>query len=309
MVSAETSAETPERNNLPPGAAGPGSMLRSAREARDMTQQDVCDSLNLLVRVVNDIETDNYLRLPPATFTRGYLRAYAKLLEIDSQNIVAAFDAAIASNPMPAAPQPLNGMQKHAGGIAELMQKQPGTVLTGAVALVICSVLIVLWAVWPDGNAETVANSLPPFPQGGEAVAAPTADTAATSVAPSDAQTLAATPLPDARQTTAETATEVASPDVRAPGDTISARRITASGEDQLAFAFSDDSWVEVKDRQGRGIYSDLSRAGESLALVGQAPFVIVLGNAPAVTLSFNGERVALSPHTRNNVATLALGQ
>jgi cytoskeleton protein RodZ len=86
-------------------------------------------------------------------------------------------------------------------------------------------------------------------------------------------------------------------------------RRITETGDDRLAFAFTQDCWVEVKDRQGRSIYSDLSRSGDSLELVGQAPFMIMLGYAPGVTLSFNGERVTLTPHTRNNVATLALGQ
>ena len=63
---------------------GIGQKLKETREARDLTQQDVCDSLNLLVRVVDDMETENWTRLPPAAFTRGYLRSYAKLLGIDS---------------------------------------------------------------------------------------------------------------------------------------------------------------------------------------------------------------------------------
>jgi cytoskeleton protein RodZ len=66
---------------------------------------------------------------------------------------------------------------------------------------------------------------------------------------------------------------------------------------------------VEIKDAQGNSIYSDLSKSGDSLELVGRPPFHILLGNAPAVRLAFNGERVALSPHTRNNVGTLVLGQ
>jgi len=42
---------------------------------------------------------------------------------------------------------------------------------------------------------------------------------------------------------------------------------------------------------------------------VGQAPFRVLLGYAPGVQMSFNGETVVLAPHTRNNVATLVLGQ
>ncbi len=40
-------------------------------------------------------------------------------------------------------------------------------------------------------------------------------------------------------------------------------------------------------------LYSDLSKSGDTLELVGRPPFHILLGNAPAVTLAFNGERVA----------------
>ena len=87
------------------------------------------------------------------------------------------------------------------------------------------------------------------------------------------------------------------------------AHRITSDGNDRLKFAFTDECWVEIKDAQGSSIYSDLSESGDSLELVGKPPFHILLGNAPAVTLAFNGERVALSPHTRNNVGTLVLGQ
>ena len=87
------------------------------------------------------------------------------------------------------------------------------------------------------------------------------------------------------------------------------ARRITASGQDRLAFTFSDDCWVEVRDTAGRTLYSDLNRADSALTLVGQGPFRILLGYAPGVQLRFNGEAVPLAPHTRDNVATLVLGQ
>jgi cytoskeleton protein RodZ len=93
------------------------------------------------------------------------------------------------------------------------------------------------------------------------------------------------------------------------PADAGGARRLTESGDDELSFAFTEDCWVEVKNGLGRNLYSDLSRAGTSLALVGEGPFRILLGYAPGATLTFNGEQVALAPHTRNNVASLVLGQ
>ena len=67
---------------------GPGAIVRAQRELRGLTQQDIADTLNLGARVVEDMETENWARLPAPAFTRGYLRAYAKLLDIDPDAVV-----------------------------------------------------------------------------------------------------------------------------------------------------------------------------------------------------------------------------
>jgi cytoskeleton protein RodZ len=85
--------------------------------------------------------------------------------------------------------------------------------------------------------------------------------------------------------------------------------RLTPAGDQRLRLDFSADSWVEIRDAGGAVVYSNLNKAGTQLELVGQGPFRILLGYAPGVTLAFEGEPVALAPHTRNNVATLVLGQ
>jgi len=317
-------------NDAQPNGVGPGALLKTAREARDMTQQDISDTLNLMVRVIADIEAERWSQLPPAAFSRGYLRAYAKLLELDPEAIVRAFDAAVGHTRSGQDAVRLNAMPPARGGVAELMQKQPGTVLTGAVALVICSVLVVLWAVWPDvsGKLETKRPAInkpavevastsgsdsatTPEPAMGALRPALAQPVAAHSVATNPGLPGAASPPAMASAATAPAPTQrgVVEQAPKPAGEAGAPRRITETGDDRLAFAFTQDCWVEVKDRQGRSIYSDLSRSGESLELVGQAPFMIMLGYAPAVTLSFNGERVTLTPHTRNNVATLALGQ
>jgi cytoskeleton protein RodZ len=313
-------------NEAQPNGVGPGPLLKKAREARDMTQQDVSDSLNLMVRVIDDIESERWTQLPPPAFSRGYLRAYAKLLALDPDTIVKSFDAGVGHAGTSQDPVRMNAMPPAKGGVAELMQKQPGTVLTGAVALVICGVVVVLWAVWPDVSGKLESHRKGATKQPVDAVsqtgpkaglesatrAIPDAaiDKAATQSAPPTTSTNSKAPgtaqMSAAPAPTEHGAVEQAAKLAAEPGGH---HRITEVGDDRLAFTFTQDCWVEVKDRQGRNIYSDLSRSGESLELVGQAPFMIMLGYAPGVTLSFNGERVTLTPHTRNNVAMLALGQ
>lgn len=293
-------------------AAGPGAIVRARREARGLTRQDIADSLNLGQRVIEDIETENWARLPTPAFTRGYLRAYAKLLDIDPDEVASAFEAALGRGEVRRVD--VSPIQRKQGrGVADLAQKHPGAVLTSAVGAVICAVLIVLWAVWPTST---------------QSVAAPVAAVDAVAPRPLTTAAAAAEPAQESDQTNdvVAPAAVVATANVPATSDAPAApsakplpaplssdapgvRRISASGNDRLTFSFTQDCWVEIKDAQGGSLYSNLSKAGDTLELVGQAPFHILLGNAPAVTLAFNDERVALSPHTRNNVGTLVLGQ
>ena len=92
-------------------------------------------------------------------------------------------------------------------------------------------------------------------------------------------------------------------------GDLFRVRRITPFGDDELWFEFAEECWVEVFDTEEQPLYQDLLRRRQTLRLIGGGPFQIRLGYAPGVTLEYNGERVPLAPHTRNNVASLVVGQ
>ena len=86
-------------------------------------------------------------------------------------------------------------------------------------------------------------------------------------------------------------------------------QRITPTGDEELWFEFSEDCWVEVQGGEEQLLYNYLHRQGDTLNLVGQGPFRILLGYSPGVQLVYNGERVPLTPHSRNGVASLVLGQ
>jgi cytoskeleton protein RodZ len=66
--------------------------LRLAREKRDWSQAEVARKLNLTVSSLNHVETGAFDKLPGHTFARGYIRAYAKLMELDQAALVEAFD-------------------------------------------------------------------------------------------------------------------------------------------------------------------------------------------------------------------------
>jgi len=70
----------------------PGDTLRQARESRDWSQAEVARKLNLTVSSLNNLEAGAFDKLPGHTFARGYIRAYAKLLDMDQAPLVQAFD-------------------------------------------------------------------------------------------------------------------------------------------------------------------------------------------------------------------------
>lgn len=71
---------------------GPGSHLKTAREARRMTIDEVANRLRLTKNMVMDIEADNYNSRLAFTFIKGYLRAYARLVHVPPEVVLKAFE-------------------------------------------------------------------------------------------------------------------------------------------------------------------------------------------------------------------------
>lgn len=326
-------------------AAGAGSKLRAAREGMEASPGEVADALNLPVKVIEALESDDYQGLPPTVFTRGYLRSYARLLELDPGEMLALYPDA----------QENAEVSEPVGRSASLLD-QPGVKFIGiAAALVVLLVLLLVWLFSgageddaASGKAEVGGKAEVTSQPGLEEAASPdqtsAAETAplgqplaqpargeidlgtvrardveevnetvvAESIDRSQARALdpPAADRPSDRFATDQLGASTEKPDLLVSGPAShGSRRITEFGDDVLQFTFVDECWVEVKSTAGDNLYSDLSRAGATLTLEGRGPFRILLGYAPGVTLTFNGERVTLAPHTRNNVATLVLGQ
>lgn len=78
-------------------------------------------------------------------------------------------------------------------------------------------------------------------------------------------------------------------------------------GSSVLSFVCQGESWVEVVDGRGKALVSRRFSAGETGEVVGRAPFSIVIGNAPQVKMTYNGNEFDLKPHTRVAVARVTL--
>jgi cytoskeleton protein RodZ len=79
------------------------------------------------------------------------------------------------------------------------------------------------------------------------------------------------------------------------------------AGIAEVQMVFEAQSWVEVRDRDDRIVFSQLNPAGAVQNVQGQAPLNVVIGNASGVRVTYNGKLVDLAPHTRVEVARLTL--
>jgi len=165
---------------------GPGQVLRAERESLGVTTRDVAETLNLSITMVEAIEADDYERMPAAVFARGYIRAYARLLDLDPEPIVARYPEVAAAR----------DAQQHgeSAAVGERLRRHPQLVVAGLVLLaLLLMVLVGVW-LWPADEparsggvaaGESVApddtSGLPPAAMVEEA---PVAEPEAVDVAP-----------------------------------------------------------------------------------------------------------------------------
>ena len=84
------SSECAASRRRPATASGiPGKALAAQREAMGWTVEQVADQLKLAVRQVVALEAGDYAALPGPAVTRGFVRAYAKLVKLDPAPLVA----------------------------------------------------------------------------------------------------------------------------------------------------------------------------------------------------------------------------
>lgn len=267
-------AEMPPHSEDPPPL--PGRFLREAREAKNLSVFEVAQSLKFGARQIEALEADDYAALPPgATFQRGFVRGYSKLLKIDPEPLLAMLDAQV-----PAAPPDVRAPQNMGAaampGIAGRRSSRP--MLLGSAVFAVLAGALAAWHYLGRGPMES----------------APAKPAPATAAAP--AEGTAVNP-PDIRVEQA--------PAPGTPGQAPAAA--TPADMHQLVFVFQDKSWVEVTDATQKVIFSAESPAGTRQAVTGKPPFQIVIGNAAKVELQYDDRQIDLKPYTRAEVARLTL--
>ncbi len=69
-----------------------GARLAQARAERGLSVVDAAGKLRIAPRQIEALEADDYARLPGHTIARGFVRNYARLLQLDAESVLAAFE-------------------------------------------------------------------------------------------------------------------------------------------------------------------------------------------------------------------------
>lgn len=85
-----------------------GAELRAAREAKGLTLATLAQRTRVQPRILEAIEANNLAVIPPKPFGRGFVRSYAKEVDLDPANVVHNYFAQFP----PAAPAPAREVER-----------------------------------------------------------------------------------------------------------------------------------------------------------------------------------------------------
>lgn len=280
---------TPE--SVTPAPVSVGAQLRAARERLGLSVDDVVAQIKLAPRQVMALEQDDFSHLPETAFLRGFVRSYARLLQLDALPLLDA---------LPGAPKPVEAARIEAALPSERTVRQQNIKLLSAALAV--AVGIAVFAVWQSNAPPEVpvtdkqddallTQSLPIPPQAEVLSASAVSEVAAASA-------VSAVPAPSA--VAAAPAASVAPVTTVAP-----VAPAAASSAVALRLVFDKEAWAEIKDKNGKSLSNQLNHAGTEVRVEGEAPFSLVVGHASAVHLFAREKPVAMTPNAYSDVARL----
>lgn len=302
-------SSTGQDENAVAASSSLGSILREAREQLGLSVADVAGQIKFAPRQIEALEADDFQHLPEMAFVRGFVRSYARILQLEPQSLLAHL-------PQPEFVVPaLKSDSVEAPFPSARSAYQQNVIWLGA-ALVL-AVLATIFAVWhyttPQVQVEAVQAEMEAetkAPSETEMQPAPVSAAAENGLAlPPASAVLPVSPAAPILQAPAAPKASVDQPAQQAPLANPVTPPGTTAPTGALRLQFDDESWVEVRDKDGRMLSSQINPRGSELQLDGQAPLSLVIGRASTVQLHYRGKQVDLKPYisAAGDVARLTL--
>lgn len=247
-----------------------GERLKREREKRGMTLEEVSGVTKISARNLKALELEKFDQLPGGIFNRGFVRAYAKHLGLDEEQVVADYlEAAGESLPSrgPEIPADQNPEATEQRGMSAQV---PWGSLAGL--LVLATLLLAVWVHYSHRKA----------PQDG------TGEIKSTSETPNVS---ASGPASDAR------------PDAATANAHKAELAASAKAGFDISLQARDEVWVALAVDGKPSAESTLLK-GQSMTVHASNQVTLKIGNVAGLDVSFNGERVPVGG-TEGEVRTL----
>lgn len=285
-----STADTPVDTN-----SAPGERLRLAREQAGLSIADVASRLRLRSSVIEAMERDDLESLGAPVFARGYVDGYVRLLELPPE-LVEEF---LPRDQIMSAVPPLHS-NNQASRNRQLMDRfARRLVYVALTASIVVPVVLLSTSDHLTAPAELlsplqVPSAAAPDSQNEGQPAVDLPNEEAGPPAPAGQAVVASfTPFYSSTRTPAPSTASVAE-----------AVPAVASG---LELEINGESWVEVIGKDGARLAHDLLRSGDQPVFDPHKVSHVLLGNAAAVTVRLNGEKLDTTPFRRANVARFAV--
>ena len=252
-----------------------GQTLREAREKRGLTIEDVERELKIRRKFILALENNQYKNVVEDIYMRGFLRNYARFLELDESQLLRMYAGGTYAAHAVALPQTSLTPQTSLRPVPEGAGPPWQSYLRPA--MVVVSVMVVL------GALVLIAMQL----TGGATATPPSQITAAAAVTKAAAATLTAQASPQPSSTPTVTATPTSSP---TPSVTPTPSFYTGV---TIELILKDKSWLQI-GVDGQKVFEGIIDSGNRRTWKGNDRVAVRAGNAGGVEALINGQSIGL---------------
>ena len=272
----------------------PGQLLKEARKKTRRRYKRLSSELSIPEKYLEALEENNFSIMAGPTYVKGYLRAYAKKLDLDPETVIAAFDRYLKDQ---------RRLEKK--GIKKQQKNETKKKVSYIYALIffLIASITLLIAFIPERNNDSEKkedrsfseteiqnlNDIPPILNTKPALSI-------------ELEQDTSQNIPDLNIQEEVIALEITD-DVKDETNKLSIETINT-----IEMNFSGDCWIELMDKNGIIEYR-LAKAGTSMFFEGLGPFKLLIGNSKRVELFYNDVKVSLASTTnvKTNVSCLVL--
>lgn len=289
--------QTKNLDSSPNAAVTFGALLSQARKQKGLSVGEVAERLKLPARQIEAMESGSYKGLPEAVFIKGFLSSYARLLELDESEFKQYLQQIFPSGQRYSTSDSSKVLSSELDFQDKPQRRHFPRWLIALLVLIIIGVVVYAWqSKSTSENAKQAATA-------SQEVSAQTA-----SISDIAASNIRVVPMPASEQIsrTASTTVISASQPQEANTNTNTSQPVAADSE-SLLIKLENKSWLQVSDKNGKVLISQVVDAGSTQQFSGSAPYKVIIGYTPGASIKFAGKDVII-PQNKKRTAVVMVG-